>query len=209
MNSNTYKLDITPGGIPLVIHISQYDAGLRQYTFEPYTSVGEFSYVPDAVVTLEATKPDGYMVVQECVYNQDGSITYLLQDQLAAKAGKVRSKIVIRDGSYVLGTGIIIWVVDEAGVTDDAIMSDSDLSGLAEFERQVISLVGTPIAVTLAEEMNDINKIYLYTGSESGYNNGNWYYWDGITWVSGGTYGSDSSVTVTDDGAGTVTITIL
>ena len=130
MNSNTYKLDITPGGIPLVIHISQYDVGLRQYTFQPFTSVGEFAYVPGATVTLEATKPDGYAVIHNCTYSSDGIITYTLQEQLAAKAGKVWSKVVIRDGVDILGTGAIIWVVDYAGVRDDAIVSDSDVSGI-------------------------------------------------------------------------------
>lgn len=207
MNSNTYKLDITPGGIPLVIHISQYDVGLRQYTFQPFTSIGEFAYISDATgVTLEATKPDGYAVVQECEYNQDGSITYVLQNQLAAKAGKVWSKIVIHNDNDILGTGTIIWIVDEAGVKDDAIISDSDLSGLAEFERQMISLVGTPVAVTSVSNMTDTSKIYLYTGSETGYNNGDWYYYNGSSWVSGGEYGGGTSVEYTDDGEGNITI---
>ena len=202
MNSNTYKLDITPGGIPLVIHISQYDVGLREYTFQPYTSVGEFEYVAGATVTLEATKPDGFAVIHECSYFSDGRITYILQDQLAAKPGKVWSKIVIHDDENILGTGTIIWIVDEAGVRDDAIISDSDMSG-------IIRLIGTPIAVTSAANMTNTNKIYLYMGSEAGYNNGSWYYYDGSAWVSGGAYGSDASVDVTEDGAGTITITIL
>lgn len=130
MQTTTYKLNVTPGGIPLTIHISQYDVGLRQYTFEPYTTVGSFSYVAGATVTLEATKPDGYAVIHDCDYNQDGSITYTVQEQLAAKAGRVWSKIVIRDGADVLGTGAIVWVVDCAGMKDGTIVSTSDISGI-------------------------------------------------------------------------------
>lgn len=129
MQTTTYKLNVTPGGVPLTIHISQYDVGLRQYTFQPYTNVGEFTYVSGATVTLEATKPDGYGVVHECTYNQDG-ITYTLQEQLAAKPGRVWSKVVIRDGADVLGTGAVIWIVDCAGLKDDAIVSESDMSGI-------------------------------------------------------------------------------
>ena len=38
--------------------------------------------------------------------------------------------------------------------------------------------------------MIDTDKIYVYTGSETGYINGNWYYWNGSSWTSGGVYNS-------------------
>lgn len=38
--------------------------------------------------------------------------------------------------------------------------------------------------------MTDTDKIYVYTGNQSGYTNGNWYYYSGSTWVSGGVYNS-------------------
>lgn len=148
MQTITYKLDITPGGVPLTIHISQYDVGLRQYIFQPYTSVGEFTYVSGATVTLEATKPDGYAVIHDCTYSSDGTITYTVQEQLAAKPGKVWSKIVIRVDNDVLGTGTIVWLVDEAGVKDSAIVSESDVSGIhgmvdAEVKNAMFSFLPT------------------------------------------------------------------
>lgn len=146
MQTTTYKLNITPGGIPLTIHISQYDVGLREYTFEPYTNVGEFTYVPGANATLEATKPDGYAVIHNCGYNQDGTITYTIQEQLAAKPGRVWSKVVLRYGTDVLGTGAIVWIVDNAGVKDSAIVSDSDISGIR-------GMIDTEVKRNLATEM--------------------------------------------------------
>lgn len=50
--------------------------------------------------------------------------------------------------------------------------------------------IGTPLVANTAAEMTDTNKIYVYVGSESGYVNGNWYYYDGSKWVSGGVYNS-------------------
>lgn len=146
MQTTTYKLNITPGGIPLTIHISQYDVGLREYTFEPYTNVGEFTYVPGANATLEATKPDGYAVVHNCGYNQDGTITYTIQEQLAAKPGRVWSKVVLRYGTDVLGTGAIVWIVDNAGVKDSAIVSNSDITGIR-------GMIDTEVKRNLATEM--------------------------------------------------------
>ena len=50
--------------------------------------------------------------------------------------------------------------------------------------------IGTPLVANTAAEMTDTNKIYVYVGSETGYTNGNWYYYDGSHWVSGGVYNS-------------------
>lgn len=46
---------------------------------------------------------------------------------------------------------------------------------------------GHLVAKTVAE-MTDTSKIYVYVGSESGYTTGDWYYYDGSAWVSGGVY---------------------
>lgn len=56
---------------------------------------------------------------------------------------------------------------------------------------------GQPTPVSTAAAMVDHDVIYLYTGSESGYTAGHLYYWDGSTWVDGGSYGGGGgSVTV-------------
>lgn len=49
-------------------------------------------------------------------------------------------------------------------------------------------MVGSPLVAVTASQMTDHNRIYVYTGSETGYVAGNWYYWDGEAWVSGGVY---------------------
>lgn len=41
---------------------------------------------------------------------------------------------------------------------------------------------GTPIVVNSIDEMNDTSKIYVLT------TNGNWYYYNGASWISGGVY---------------------
>ena len=55
---------------------------------------------------------------------------------------------------------------------------------------------GYPFTAPTADAMTDTTKIYVYTGSEAGYTNGNWYYNDGNAWVSGGVFNSiESDVT--------------
>ena len=52
--------------------------------------------------------------------------------------------------------------------------------------------VGTPLQAATAAAMTDHDKIYIYTGSETGYTSGNWYYWNGSAWTSGGVYNSQA-----------------
>lgn len=47
---------------------------------------------------------------------------------------------------------------------------------------------GSPLVAAEAADMVDENRVYVYTGSETGYTAGNWYYYDGTAWTSGGVY---------------------
>lgn len=52
------------------------------------------------------------------------------------------------------------------------------------------TLNGAPRTAATAETMTNHDYIYVYTGSETGYNNGHWYYWNGSAWADGGVYNS-------------------
>lgn len=61
---------------------------------------------------------------------------------------------------------------------------------LADDVAEVKEKYGTPLVAATAAGMTDHTKIYVYTGSETGYTFGNWYYYDGAAWTSGGVYNS-------------------
>lgn len=70
----------------------------------------------------------------------------------------------------------------------------------------VQSFYGAPLTASLAADMTDYTRVYVYTGSEAGYVFGNWYYWNGTVWTSGGVYNSiavatDKTLTVSDKAA--------
>ena len=73
--------------------------------------------------------------------------------------------------------------------------------------KQAISeKLGAPYAASTASGMTDRTRIYVYTGDESGYTKGNWYYHNGSGWVSGGVYNSvavetDKTLTVSGKAA--------
>ena len=184
MVTTALNINFTPGGVPLNLHVTQYDAGFRVYEFTPYSSPGTIDLSAVSSVTLEATKPDGNAIVNNCTYDSGtNKITYTVQQQLCAVIGRVWSKLVIRDtNENVLGTAAIIWIVEPAGVTDGAIMSDSDISALEDFIAEfgtinayktaldtcLAAMGGTRVASTAAE-MTDHNFVYVYTGSETGH----------------------------------------
>lgn len=63
--------------------------------------------------------------------------------------------------------------------------------------------VGSPLRASTAAAMTDVTKIYVYTGSETGYTSGHWYYYDGAAWADGGVYNStaletDKTLSVSD-----------
>lgn len=68
----------------------------------------------------------------------------------------------------------------------------SNTNDITSLKSQVSSLAsGSPKAVTLVSQMTDTAKNYVYIGSESGYTSGDWYYYNGSAWASGGKYLSD------------------
>ena len=50
--------------------------------------------------------------------------------------------------------------------------------------------IGSPLVASTAAGMTDTSKVYVYVGSEAGYTSGNWYYYNGSAWTSGGVYNS-------------------
>ena len=62
---------------------------------------------------------------------------------------------------------------------------------------------GSPLTAAEADQMTEENRVYVYTGSGAGYTAGNWYYYDGSAWASGGVYngtGINTDTTLTQNG---------
>ena len=78
----------------------------------------------------------------------------------------------------------------EKGIDDSVNGVNSNSHSIAELQTRISQIAnGSPTPVSTVAEMTDESAVYLYTGSESGYTAGNWYYYNGTAWTSGGTYG--------------------
>lgn len=77
----------------------------------------------------------------------------------------------------------------EQGIYDAQHTADQAISKTEEVETLLEALQARQEAATAAD-MTDTSKVYIYTGSETGYNFGHWYYWNGSAWTDGGAYNS-------------------
>lgn len=77
-----------------------------------------------------------------------------------------------------------------------------DAIALQEYTTKLVAKLktlfpGTPTAAATVAAMTDHSKTYVYVGSETGYTAGDWYYWDGSAWTSGGPFQATSIITDT------------
>lgn len=101
------------------------------------------------------------------------------------------------DGNYVSVAGMIP-VASGASVGQYVAVAATDPSGTVTKLKAATPIAGgQPIPVSSSADMTDPEKIYLYSGSESGFKKGHWYYYAGGSWVDGGLYG-ESDVTSDD-----------
>ena len=64
-----------------------------------------------------------------------------------------------------------------------------DIDSIGERFRE---LYGSPLVASTVASMINTEKVYVYTGSETGYTSGHWYYWNGSAWTDGGVYNSSA-----------------
>ena len=65
---------------------------------------------------------------------------------------------------------------------------EANTADISNLKQNIKTFVGSPLVASAAAEMTDTTRVYVYVGSETGYTFGNWYYYDGTSWVSGGVY---------------------
>lgn len=191
------------------LQLSQNENG-RQIRF----TIGGVTIPAGSVATISGTKPDG--VVYSNTGTIEGSDTVIFDEdvQMTAVFGTWYAKIRITNAGNTIASARVRFIIDKDPVDAGAIPSESQLNGLVaeaeEYagaaedaaERAAITY-GSPLTAATASAMTDINRVYVYTGSESGYTYGNWYYYNGSAWVSGGVYNSaavETDTTLTESG---------
>ena len=189
------------------IYAPQGDAKSRFVLIQLLEGAAPWEVPAGASVIIRAAKPDGTI----CMYdtNEAGesassvsgsTVTIELVGQVLTAPGPVLMQIDFynADGAH-LSTFTFCCQVSESVVADDDIVSSdyfsvltATLTEMLQIEQAVKAAYGAPLVAATAASMTDHTRVYVYTGSESGYTNGNWYYWNGTAWASGGVYNSSA-----------------
>lgn len=194
MITQIYDVNLIPSNLIMLVRCSQYDAGLRTLVFNLYDGDSRFNAY-GMTARISGTKPDktGFMYDMTV----DGSqVSIVITEQMTAVAGPTVCEITVYDGNGGrVSTVNFILQVERSALAGTEI-SETEIPLLQEAidaSATVISLsetFGSPLVAQTAAEMTLTNRVYVYTGSESGYTAGNWYYYNGSAWVSGGVYQS-------------------
>lgn len=181
---------------PLVISANQYDHG-EQWVFTLYSQLG-VKYEPSSGAIV-GIKSDNLGIINSGSVDSEGRVVINETTQMTAVAGRAIFELLI-DGETHGTHNFYVEVEPKPG--DNADFSASDLSLIQEAINSIaIAGSGAPAVVTLASQMTDEGKVYLYAGSETGYTKGDWYYYNGSAWMDGGKYGGTVDSTLTISGA--------
>ena len=172
--------------IPLVINVNQYDRG-ESWVFTLFNSDGT-QYVPSSGAIV-GIKSDNLGIINTATVDSQGRVVVAETQQMTAAVGKAVFELVIDDGTH--GTANFVVLV-EPKPGDNADLSESDISMIEQAieAASTIKPYGSPLVASTVAGMTDHEKVYVYVGSETGYTSGNWYYWNGSAWASGGVYNS-------------------
>lgn len=93
--------------------------------------------------------------------------------------------------------------IDNYTIPDNTVSINKLTSELRSTINSIPAMVGSPLVASTAAGMTDTTKVYVYTGSETGYKSGYWYYYDNGDWLEGGAYNSaaletDKTLSVAD-----------
>lgn len=125
MQTQIIYLDMVPGGIPPVAHVSQGDTGARKLYFRILNN-GELFDTSGLTAVMYGKKPDGAMFSYGCdVYQY--SIQRSCTEQMTAVAGQTLCELRLTDGDGVVGTANFILDIEE-NPTEGATASSSQFT---------------------------------------------------------------------------------
>ena len=160
MITTQIELDVSPGGIAPVIHVSQYDTGSRTLQFNLIATAGDLILPTGTKAEIRGTKPDGNGFSYDALINGK-TVTADVTEQMTAAAGKAVCEIVLYTGMPAredaeassdftqLCTANFILFVERAALDKDTVKSGSEI-------KQLITVIDrTDELLAAAETMDD------------------------------------------------------
>ena len=157
------ELDVSPGGIAPVIHVSQYDTGSRTLVFNLIATAGDLILPNGTHAEIRGTKPDGNGFSYSCPINGK-TVSANVTEQMTAAAGKAICELVLYTGTPAsevepasadftqLCTANFILFVERAALDKDTVRSGSEIRQLINVIDRTDELLAAAATMDEAEE---------------------------------------------------------
>lgn len=138
MITQAYDLNLIPGGVPVRVPVSQYDAGSRDITFNLYSGSAAFSVPAGATVTVDGTKPDrkGFSYIAAASGN---TVTVTITKQMTAVPGNTECQLTVMQSGKVLGSANFLLTVERAALPNESDLSETEISAIETWKNQSLT----------------------------------------------------------------------
>ena len=130
MRTLTQPLNMSPGGIPPVIHVSQYDSDFA-IVFTLFSTVGDFTIESGTTAMARGTKSSGTGYSADATINISAkTVTVTGNAQMTAAAGQNVFEITLLKGGKEISSKNFILLCERAALDADTITDESVLKEL-------------------------------------------------------------------------------
>ena len=130
MRTLTQPLNMSPGGIPPVIHVSQYDSDFA-IVFTLFSTVGDFTIENGTTAMVRGTKSSGTGYSADATINISAkTVTVTGNAQMTATAGQNVFEITLLKGNKEISSKNFILLCERAALDADTITDESVLKEL-------------------------------------------------------------------------------
>lgn len=145
----TNNLDMHSGGVPLIVHLGQYDSDFS-LVFNLYSSVGALTIESGTTAEIRGTKSDGFGYSADATIDiVNKKVTVAGSNQMTAAARQNIFELVILKNNKVLSSANFILDVEHAALDADTIQDESVLKELNAI------IEGAATATQAAEDAED------------------------------------------------------
>ena len=132
MITHSFDLNMTPGGVPLIVHLSQYDDDFT-LVFNLYSSMGDFTIESGTTAEIRGTKTDGTGYSASASINISNKVvTVTGNQQMTAVSGRNIFELTLWKSNKELNTVNFILDVEPAAFDRDTIVSESKIMELLD-----------------------------------------------------------------------------
>ena len=146
MITHNFDLDVVPGSVPVVVHVSQYDDDVR-IIFNLYASTGVLNIEQNSTVAIRGTKPDGNGISVECTLD-GAAVTVDLTQQMTAVAGYAIFELTLYQNNHEMNTANFILDVERAALDRDTLGSESVI-------RELVNVIDRTDEIIAAAQQSD------------------------------------------------------